>query len=321
MLEYIVCGNGGADFSTVSEAIGAVPEDVPAHIFIKNGIYREKIYCEKQALILTGESRDGTIFVWGDGAYHTHADGKKIGTFRSYTAFFSGGYVKVENLTIINNAGDGKTNGQAVAVAVDAQQACFYDVTLLSCQDTLFTGPLPEFEREPDGFLGPKQNTPRLASKQYYKNCYIRGDVDFIFGGADALFEDCTLHCHNRKEPINGYIAAPSTPKGGMGYLFFHCIVKSGSAEPGSFFLARPWRNTGRAVWIACMLGDVIGTAGFDDWGDAKNRETCFFAEYANTGKGAQGPRAFGALLDEQEAQFLLQRAMPLRNLMYDTPQ
>lgn len=312
---FTVNSHGGADFASLAMALASIPKDEPVTIKLANGIYREKIYCEHADLAILGENREGTLLVWDDGAFHRNADGGKNGTFRSYTAFFSGGRVRVKNMTIANTAGDGAVHGQAIAAAVDAAEAAFENVALLSCQDTLFTGPLPERERQLNGFLGPKQHASRIPSRQYYKNCYIRGDIDFIFGGADALFEDCTLHCHNQGENRKGYIAAPSTQKDGLGYVFFNCDIESEKAPAASFYLARPWRRYGKAAFLQCSMSNVIHPDGFDDWNDTENRTTCEFAEYNSSGQGAKTPRAFGKQLTHAEAMALLQTAGALREL------
>lgn len=315
MRTFTVNPRGGADFATLTTALGAIPQAEPVTLKLSNGIYREKIYCEHPDLTLVGEAMEGTLLVWDDGAYHRNADGQKNGTFRSYTAFFSGGRIRVKNMTIANTAGDGAVHGQAIAAAVDAAEAAFENVSLLSCQDTLFTGPLPEKERQWNGFLGPKQYTERIPSKQYYKNCYIRGDIDFIFGGADALFEDCTLHCHNQGEVNKGYIAAPSTGQDGLGYVFYNCTIESEKAPAASFYLARPWRKYGKAAFLQCRMSKAIHPDGFDDWNNPQNRQTCAFAEYNSTGEGANSQRAFGKQLDSAAANALLQAAAPLRQL------
>lgn len=222
VITYIVSQNGQGDFSSLSQAILAVGKRPATRLFIRNGIYREKIYCDAVDLTLCGESRDGVCIVWDDGARQLHADGRQIGTFRSYTAFFTGNHVLVENMTIKNEVGDGYVHGQGIAVAVDARKAEFHNVTILGYQDTLFTGPLPEKERLKEGFLGPKQFAPRVPSAQYYYNCIIGGNVDFVFGGADALFEMCTVLCRGEN---GGYIAAPSTTVEGIGYVFYRCII------------------------------------------------------------------------------------------------
>ena len=193
MLKLTVSQDGSGDFASISEAVLAVPYELEAEICIGPGIYREKLVCEKRALTLRGAGADATTLIFGDGGKLPHPDGRPTHTFRSYTAFFSGGSVTVEDLTIANDAGPGSAVGQAIAAYVDAEKAVFRRVRLLGNQDTLFCAPLPEAEREKDGFLGPRKFAPRRPSAQYYKSCEIAGDIDFIFGGADALFEQCIL--------------------------------------------------------------------------------------------------------------------------------
>ena len=112
---------------------------------------------KNRALTLRGAGADATTLIFGDGGKLPHPDGRPTHTFRSYTAFFSGGSVTVEDLTIANDAGPGSAVGQAIAAYVDAEKAVFRRVRLLGNQDTLFCAPLPEAEREKDGFLGPPQ--------------------------------------------------------------------------------------------------------------------------------------------------------------------
>ena len=193
MLTINVAPDGSGQFTTISEAVLAVPYDCPAVIRIAPGIYREKLVCEKKDITLAGAGMDATRLVWNDGGKLPHPDGRPTHTFRSYTAFFSGEKLRVEDMTIENDAGPGAKAGQAIAAYVDSARAAFDRVRLLGNQDTLFCAPLPEKEREKDGFLGPRGLAPRRTSAQYYHACEIAGDIDFIFGGADALFEHCTL--------------------------------------------------------------------------------------------------------------------------------
>lgn len=300
-LELLVSQNGDGDFSTITEAVNAVPYRLPARIFVKSGIYREKLFVEKQELQLLGEGTEKTILSFGDYARKIHHDGKDYGTFRSYTAFLGGEHITVKNLTIENTAGDGRTVGQAIAAYVDAKQAYFDHVRLLGFQDTLFTAPLPFAPHISGSFVGPREKTPRQNSQQYYKNCFIRGDIDFIFGGADAVFEDCTLFSNDRGEAVNGYIAAPSTAENGLGYLFLNCRLHS-SAAPGTVYLARPWREHAKAAFLECEMDNHIASAGWDNWDDAKNETTAHFAEYRSTGPGAKHNRVFGIQLSAPEA-------------------
>lgn len=183
MLTVTVAQDGSGDFASIAEAVLAVPYEEEALVQVGPGIYREKLVCEKRCITLRGAGADKTKLVWGDGGRLPHKDGRPTHTFRSYTAFFSGETLCVEEMTIENDAGPGAKAGQAVAAYVDSTRAVFRRVKLLGSQDTLFCAPLPEKEREKDGFLGPRGLAPRKPTAQYYTDCEIAGDIDFIFGG------------------------------------------------------------------------------------------------------------------------------------------
>lgn len=202
MLEIKVEKNGG-DFSFIQEAIDAVPYEESAIIRIGEGVFREKLFCEKKDITFVGAGIDKTVIDFDDYANEIMEDGSKRGTFRSYTAFFGGKRVAVRDMTIRNSAGDGRVVGQAVAVYADADVCLFENVEMNGCQDTLFCAPLPRAERQKNGFMGPRVLTERRLTRQYYKNCIITGDVDFIFGGADAVFDDCRIVCNDRMHGSN----------------------------------------------------------------------------------------------------------------------
>jgi pectinesterase len=220
-------------------------------------------------------------------------DGKKRGTFRSYSVFIDAHDVTLRNLTVENASGASVTHGQAIALYADGDRIFVDSCRLLGHQDTLFTGPLPPKELQPDGFIGPKQFAPRINGRQYYKNCYICGDVDFIFGSATAFFEGCTIESLQRissssadtspKNPIQGYVTAASTPKGQeYGYVFSHCRLISRDCPAASVYLGRPWRDYARTVFLHCALGEHIHPAGFHDWNKENARANVLYAEYEN---------------------------------------
>ena len=242
MLKITVQRDGTGDFTTISEAVLAVPYECEAEIEIGPGIYREKLVCEKQNITLRGAGADQTRVVWGDGGKLPHPDGRPTHTFRSYTAFFGGENLTVEDLTIENDAGPGAQVGQAVAAYVDSARVVFRRVKLLGNQDTLFCAPLPEKEREKDGFLGPRGLAPRRASAQYYHKCEIAGDIDFIFGGADALFEQCTLRTVDN-HLSHSYITAPSGSANGSPTAQRAASIWGGRGAP------RAKRRCWTAVW------------------------------------------------------------------------
>ncbi|MDD3428598.1 MAG: pectinesterase family protein [Oscillospiraceae bacterium] len=291
MLEIYVAQDKTGDFVTITEAVNSVPYGTTATIFIAAGVYCEKIFCEKKNLILIGAGTDQTVLTWNDGGKQPHCDGRKKGTFRSYSIFLGGEHITVKNLTISNTAGDGRIVGQAIAAYVDADTAYFENVHLLGRQDTLFCAPLPLQEREENGFLGPRHLTARKATAQYYKNCFISGDVDFIFGGADAVFDTCEIFSYNRDSAVNGYVAAPCTPAQGIGFIFINCHFTS-NCPPHSVYLARPWRSLAKAAFLNCCLDAHIHSQGFAGWGDVLKAEPeTTFVECESSGAGACSAR------------------------------
>lgn len=310
MLTIRVEQNGSGDFASISEAVLAVPYEQEAEIIIGPGVYREKLVCEKRRITLRGAGADNTRLVFGEGARHIHPDGRPVHTFRSYTAFFGGEELQVEDMTIENDAGPGREAGQAIAAYVDSARALFCRVRLLGNQDTLFCAPLPEREREKDGFLGPRALAPRRASAQRFVECEIAGDIDFIFGGADALFERCTLRTvDNGLE--HSYVAAPSGKAQGLGFVFWRCAFVS-SCPAGSVYLGRPWRPTGKAAVLDCSLGAHIAPEGFAGWNDRADSAMACFAESGSTGPGAAERGPLVKSLTPEAKAALLERARRL---------
>ncbi len=310
MLQIKVAQDGSGDFADIAEAVLAVPYDTPACIRIGPGIYREKLVCEKRSITLRGAGPDKTKLVWGDGGKLPHPDGRITHTFRSYTAFFSGDELTVEDMTIENDAGPGSKAGQAVAAYVDSSRAIFRNVHLLGNQDTLFCAPLPEKEREKDGFLGPRGLAPRKPTAQYYHNCTIAGDIDFIFGGGDALFEQCTLRTVNNHIP-HSYVTAPSGSAEGLGFVFWDCDFVS-DCPAGTVYLGRPWRPTGKTAMLDCRIGAHIAPAGFSPWNDRTDTDLARFAEAGSTGPGAMQRPGWVERLTAEQAEALLRRARKL---------
>lgn len=315
MIKLRVRQDGTGDFTTIGEALRAVPYALPACVEVGPGVYREKLFCEKHDLLLRGAGADVTRIVWGDAGRHSHPDGRPMHTFRSYTAFFGGERIQVEDMTIENDAGPGSRVGQAVAAYVDCRSAAFRRVRLTGRQDTLFCAPLPEREREKDGFLGPRMFAPRTASAQLYEDCTIEGDIDFIFGGAAALFERCTIRSvKNEEEPrpdgVQGYVAAPCEgPE--AGFVFHDCDFVS-DCPAGTVYLARPWRPAARMAVLNSRIGAHIAPQGFCAWDGRTDFDEARFAEYGNIGPGA-GPRGgWAAALTQTEAEQTLRRARML---------
>lgn len=294
-MQRVSVGRGG-DFATIGAALSAADPAHPLTLVLAAQVFEEKVFCEHPAVRVIGKGMDKTVIRWHDGGFHPHPDGCKTGTFRSYTACFDGKLLCMENLTVENTAGRGEQHGQAIALAVYSETAHLKNVRLKSYQDTLFMGPLPDKERQPDGFLGPRQFAPRVPSRQYYEACEILGDVDFIFGGADAVFSRCQIHAVGQR---SGFAAAPSGKADGLGMVFERCMFSAD--EPGSLRLARPWRSEGKAAFLFCETGNALAETAFDPW--AEQAQTYTFIQYP----AAQTPPFCKAVTEQQVRQLQAQ--------------
>lgn len=296
---YHISPDGSGGFSTITQALNALAAAdksiqagsfirslslPPAIFFLHDGIYNEQLAITRPYLTFIGESAENTILTCGLYARMPHDDIGKLGTFRSYSCLIDTHDFTAKNLTFQNSAGSGPDVGQALAVYADGDRLTFENCRFLGGQDTLFTGPLPPFEYEPNGFIGPKQFSPRIAGRHYYKNCYLEGDIDFVFGGATAYFEDCRFHSKNIGRKINSYVTAASTPLGqAYGYVMENCRF-TGDCPPHTAYLGRPWREYAQTVLINCYIGPHICEEGWHDWGKNQARQTVLYAEYQSYG-------------------------------------
>lgn len=265
-------------------------------LFFEKGIIYKKLYFDEDyykenkvpdsSIHIKGAGMDATTLSWSDGGYDKapDEDSIKLGTFRSYTLFVTGNEAVIEDLTIENTAGDGRIRGQAIALYADAKKVTCRRVHLKGHQDTLFMSPLPLEEREKGGFTGPRQNSPRIMTSQYYEDCIIEGDVDFIFGGANATFKNCTIVSLYRaplrdagtiskekaanyiEQSVQGFICAPNTPADEPGMRFIDCNFITDRCPDSSVYLARPWRPYGGASFENCTFGPHIHPDYFAGW-------------------------------------------------------
>ncbi len=286
-------------FMTIKSALDAVPQNNTDTkiIFIKNGVYKEKLEINAPFIKIFGESVENTIICFDDasGTIMRQEDGgdgvKTYGTFKSATVTVlpSAHHFAVENLTIRNDFDyENATlpNKQAVALKHDGDQSIIKNVKLVGKQDTLCA------------------NTGR----QFYYHCTISGHVDFIFGAAQAVFEKCTIISVDRNDGVpKGYIAAASTnitfP---FGYLFENCALLSDIKEEGSVQLGRPWHPSkdpdaiANTVFKNCFMDRHISSLGWDNMGGFFAKDARFF-EFENYGPGALVSETRTLLSKEQD--------------------
>lgn len=298
--------------ATALEQLNQEPPE-PVTIHLAPGTYREKLTITRPFVHFIGESAENTVITYDDYAKFIMPDGIKRGTFRSYTVFIDTHDITMENLTISNTAAPRSKAGQAVALYADGDHLTIKKCRLIGMQDTLFTGPLPPTPYEPGGFTGPKEFSPRINGRQLYEDCYICGNIDFIFGSATAYFKNCHIEALNdgvidhdpNGADICGYITAASTAEGQKyGYVFDNCRITAKDCPDGSIYLARPWRNYAKTVFLNCFMDSCIHPAGFHDWKKQDAHTTVFYAEYKNHGAGASTDKRadFSHILTDEEA-------------------
>lgn len=264
-----VAQDGTGDYKTIQEAINAVRDlsQERVVIYVKKGIYNEKLIIPswKTKISLIGDSNTNTIITHNDYSGKPNPGGvdalgrTKFSTYTSFTVLVQGNDFTAENLTIENTSG---RVGQAVALHVEADRVGIKNCRLLGNQDTLYAA---------------TEN-----SRQYYKNCYIEGTTDFIFGEATAVFENCTI-----KSLTNSYITAAATsPAQPFGFVFINCTL---IADPSAtkVLLGRPWRPYAKTVFINTTMGSHIAPAGWNNWNRPENEKTVLYAEHGSKGPGA----------------------------------
>ena len=240
-------------------------------IYLKEGIYFGKLKITKSNITLKGTSNN-SIITNKDYYNKIHQDNKEFLTVRTYTVLVTGDNVTFDNITIKNESTPSSIYGQAVALEVLGDNFKCINTRLIGAQDTLLSGPIPYDLTIRYKDLLPKDELGIKKSHQYYENCYIEGDIDFIFGCGISYFYKCTLHAINK-----GYFAAPSHPKEyEIGFVFDSCTLEADS-NVKNYILARPWRDYGSCIFINNIVkGDFLDQSLFNNW--TKEREnTCRF--------------------------------------------
>lgn len=268
-------------------------------------VYREKVEICTPDIELAG-SADRTRIVYGDYAKKKDEKGVEYNTFRTYTAAVLANDVRFKNLTVENDAGSPEIKGQEVALSIVADGFSAENCNFLSTQDTVFCGPLPDdLIARYKGFL---KDDLRASGgfAQRFTNCLIAGNVDFIFGCGDALFENCEIRSV-RDVRGGGFTAAPAHALSQQtGFVFDKCrFTSENGVADGSVFLARPWRDYGKCSFIGCTYDSHISPEGFDKWNDTERDKTARFAEYGNIPAGRVG---WAKMLTADECGSLMRR-------------
>ncbi len=264
--DYLVdpTGAGGAA-KTVQAAINAASAGTAqkrTRILLKPGTYTEQLKVPKDkrfiSLIGLGARPEDVVLTFNLSAKSTTPGGAAVGTGGSSSTIISASDFVAENLTFANSTPP--KVAQAVAIRPQADRLAFKNCRFIGFQDTLYP----------------------CVGRQYFKDCFITGTVDFIFGDATAVFDHCTINSSDR-----GYLTAASTGETNKyGFVFLDCTLTASDAaakQPGGVYLGRPWRPFGAVTFVRCKMGPHIYAAGWDNWRNAANEATARFAEFGSS--------------------------------------
>jgi pectinesterase len=280
-VQTVTVGSSGADFSSVQAAVDSLPSgsSTPTRIDIQPGTYTEKLsIAGRSNLCLVGEDPSTTILSYGD------ANASVGSTSGSASVHIDADDFSAANLTIRNSYGVGS---QAVALRATGERQQFYNCRFVGYQDTLYT----------------HQGT------QYFRDCYVQGTVDYVFGHATAVLENCEA----RNVGGGSAVSAPNTELSqAYGIVFLGGrFTAEGSVSQGSVALGRPWGADGAAAYLNVELGAHISAAGFVQM-SGNQPENARFREYKSTGSGAApSQHAAYQMSDSEAANYTLSQIFP----------
>lgn len=268
--DLTVAQDGSGNHTTVQAAINAAPtgRTTPYKIYIKKGKYREKISIpsNKTFIYLIGEDVGTVTLSWDDYSGKPMPGGGTYGTSNSASVTFNAADCGAVNITFENTTGDAP---QALAINVNATRCVFKNCRFLGGQDTVLTN--------------------GNGNLQYFRNCYIDGVVDFIFGAAVSVFDSCIVYAKTRLDGLSGsYITAANTPAGqNYGYVFRDCVIPANRGTT-SYVMGRPWQNDGtsspasntKVVFINTTMSSSIKPQGWDVWNSNTVTSLITYAEY-----------------------------------------
>ncbi|GAB4830933.1 hypothetical protein Ancab_004961 [Ancistrocladus abbreviatus] len=264
----VVAKDGSGNYKTVAEAIASVPQNSKTRyvIHVKKGVYKENVQIGKNMknVMLVGDGMDLTVIT---GSLNV-VDGST--TFNSATIAAVGDGFIAQDMWFQNTAGPQKH--QAVALRVGADQSVVNRCKIDGYQDTLYAHSL----------------------RQFYRDCLITGTVDFIFGNAAVVFQNCKLIARKPMSEQSNMVTAQGRedPNQNTGTSIQSCqITASSDLAPvkGSIktYLGRPWKQYSRTVVMQSTIGDHIDPSGWSVWSGDFALNTLYYGEYANRGPGA----------------------------------
>ncbi|XP_068659389.1 probable pectinesterase/pectinesterase inhibitor 54 [Aristolochia californica] len=258
----IVAQDGTGNYKSISEAIKSASGGRFV-IYVKSGVYREKLHINKDGITLIGDGKYSTVITGDDNG----ADGTSMPA--TATVAVTGDDFIAKDIGIQNTAGPG--GGQALALRISSDRSVLYRCSIAGYQDTLYA----------------------LGLRQFYRECDIHGTIDFIFGNAAAVFQSCNIILRRPQSGSYNVILANgrSDPGQSTGFSVHKSMIIAGSdlssGHSVESYLGRPWKEYSRSVVMKSKIDSAIVSRGWIEWDDNFALKTLYFAEYLNEGPGA----------------------------------
>ncbi|XP_068663063.1 probable pectinesterase/pectinesterase inhibitor 21 [Aristolochia californica] len=266
--DVVVAKDGSGNFKTINSAVATVPlkSKKPFVIYVKQGVYKEQVVIDKTMwnVVMIGDGPEKTKIT----GHLNFVDGTP--TFKTATFAAIGDAFMAKNIGFENSAGPEKH--QAVALRVQSEKAIFYNCRMDAYQDTLYFH----------------------TKRQFYRDCTISGTVDFMFGNAAVVFQNCILMARKPMDNQQNIITAQGRKdrREPTALIIHNCTIV---AEPEYLpftkklptYLGRPWKEYSRTFFIQSDLGDFVHSDGWLPWEGDFALKTCFYAEYDNRGPAA----------------------------------
>lgn len=278
----VVAKDGSGNFKTITEAynyLASINDSKRKTIYVKNGVYKEQLTISKPSVTITGESKKNTILTYNVANGDTKPTGGKYNSADCAALTVAANDFIAQNITFENShLKDTGKDVQASCVYTYGDRLTFTNCNFYSGQDTLcaYTYGVDK-------------------SRVYFKDCFIQGSVDFIWGGAIALFDNCTLN----EIRDGGMYTAANTPNGQkLGYVFLNCTLTSNAdavytsrtnprwKTPSSVYLGRTYGDYCHVSYINCNINAPVNPLGWLKMGNDVNN-TAQLEEYGCKGIGS----------------------------------
>ncbi|KAJ4801800.1 Pectinesterase [Rhynchospora pubera] len=266
--DVVVAKDGSGAFTTINAAINAIPKDYTERyvIYVKEGIYDEQVLIPKKM---------GNITMIGDGSQKSIITGNKnfvdgLTTYKTATVAVMGDGFMAIAMGFRNTAGAIKH--QAVALRVQSDKSIFLNCRMEGFQDTLYAHSLA----------------------QYYRSCVITGTIDFLFGDATAVFQNCIFTVRRPLDNQQNIVTAQGrgNPHETTGFVLQKCKIVADPAlipDKAKFksYLGRPWKEYSHTMIMESEIADIIHPDGFLPWNGDFGLKTLTYREFNNVGPGA----------------------------------